>query len=186
MLRIAILVANKSEDIEVVVPADLWRRAGMIVRLISIEKKKNVILSTGTKISCDSTINEENLSKYNAIYLPGGDGYKFFNDDYSPKLILGLRKAFQANKAKLISICASPTIFATLGFLNDKKATCYPTMRDLLKNSYIDKNIVIDGNIITANGPATAFELGIKIIEILLNKEKAESISEETLYKLGK
>ena len=75
MVRVAVIVANKSEDIETIVPVDIWRRAGIIVKLISIEKKKSLILSNGMKISCDDILAKENLSKYNAIYLPGGLGH---------------------------------------------------------------------------------------------------------------
>ena len=68
MLRIATLIANKSEDIETVAAVDIWRRAGISVRLISVEKKKNITLANGVKISCDEILAKENLSKYNAIF----------------------------------------------------------------------------------------------------------------------
>ena len=44
---IAIIVANQCEEMEVIIPADIWRRAGISVQIISIEKKKSLIMQNG-------------------------------------------------------------------------------------------------------------------------------------------
>jgi putative intracellular protease/amidase len=84
----------------------------LIVKLISIEKKKNVILSHGTKISCDEVLNKENLSKYNAIYLPGGLGCTRFSKEFSPRLVAFGQKEYKNPKIFFMAICAAPLCFA--------------------------------------------------------------------------
>jgi putative intracellular protease/amidase len=82
------------------------------VKLISIEKKKNVILAHGTKISCDEILTKENLSKYNAIFLPGGPGHVRFNKELAPKLVAFAQKEYKNLKITFMAICAAPLCFA--------------------------------------------------------------------------
>jgi putative intracellular protease/amidase len=84
----------------------------LIVKLISIEKKKNVILAHGTKVSCDEILAKENLSKYNAIFLPGGPGYVRFNKEFAPKLVAFAQKEYKNPKINFLAICAAPLCFA--------------------------------------------------------------------------
>jgi putative intracellular protease/amidase len=83
-----------------------------MVKLISIEKKKNVILAHGTKISCDEILNKENLSKYNAIFLPGGQGYLRFDKEFAPRLVAFGQKEYKNPKITFMAICAAPLCFA--------------------------------------------------------------------------
>lgn len=182
MLRIAIIVANKSEDIEVVVPADLWRRAGIFVRLISIEKKKNIILSNGSKLTCDDILSKENLSQYNAIYLPGGDGHFKFNDIDTPKLIAFLKKYEKTTSKTFMSLCASAEVYGKLGMLENVKATCYPGFESSFKKTYVNKDVVVSENFITGKAPGSAYAFALTAISKLLNKNAANKVAKEIFF----
>jgi protease I len=74
----------------------------------------------------------------------------------------------------LASICISPVILAKAGVLKGKKATVWTDFtksqaKILEKEGAIfeEKPVVVDGKIITANGPGSAEEFGKKIIEVL-------------------
>ena len=184
MVRIAVLVANKSEDIEVLAPIDIWRRSGFYVKMISVEKKKNIFLAHGNKISCDDLLSNENLSKYNAIYLPGGPGFEKFNDVDAPRLINYLVKFGGSSKTWFMSICASTMIYGEIGMLNNAKATCYPGYEKSFKKNYIkDRSVVVDKNFITADGPASAIEFALTAVAPLGSRAKAEEIAKAILYK---
>ena len=184
MLRIVVLVATKSEDIEVVTPVDLWRRAGIFVRLISIEKKKNVLLAHGNKISCDEILAKENLTKYNAIYLPGGMGFTKFNDTDAPKLIDMLSRYGRNPKYWFLAACAAPSVYGEMGLLEGVKATCYPGYEKSFKDTYVsNKNVVADKNFITANSPSAMIDFALLVIEKLVSKAKADEIAKQILYK---
>ncbi len=184
MIRIAVIVANKSEDAEVIVPIDIWRRAGLYVKTLSIDKKKNLLLAHGTKISCDSILNNENLSKYNAIYLPGGPGYVKFNDVDAPRLISFLDKNRHNSKITFMAMCAAPQVYGAMGMLNNVKATCYPGYQDTFKQGYVkNQNVVVDKNFITANSMNAAIEFALTVVSKLESSKKAKIIADEILYK---
>jgi len=84
------------------------------------------------------------------------------------------RETISQNKV-LASICISPVILAKAGVLKGKKATVWSSPMDrgpvkILQNNgaiYEDKPVVVDGKIITGNGPGAAEEFGQAIIEVL-------------------
>ena len=89
------------------------------------------------------------------------------------------------NKKKIIAgICASPAIMlAPLGILDNKAATCYPGMETNFnsKTTYKEDAVVMDGNIITSRGPATAMEFAFTLVKVLSGEELASLIRSATL-----
>lgn len=184
MVKIGIIVANGTEDIELVVPTDIWNRAGIITKLISIHKKKNVVLSNGVKVSCQEVLSAENLSKYNAIYLPGGSkGVEQFNSTFAPKLIKFLRANANNPKIKFLAMCAAPKVYGELGMLKGVKATCYPGCESSFKSSYVKQPVVASKQFITANGPGSAFEFAFKVVNDLVSPAMAKKVAKDMLYK---
>ena len=180
-IAIAIIVCNSSEEIEVIVPIDLWRRANIVVSLISAEKKKNLVLQNGVKISCDDTLTKENLSKYNAIYLPGGKGCFDYLDEKCEKLVKYLKKNMTKKTFSLLAACASPAIIAKMGIIDKISATVYPGYEKELKK-YCNKNIVCDKNLITTKAPGTIYDFALTVIHKFVSKEKANKIATQTCY----
>ncbi|WP_412032473.1 DJ-1/PfpI family protein [Malacoplasma muris] len=183
-VRIAIMVANESEDIEVLAPYDLWRRAGLIVELVSVEKKNTIILQSGAKMYCNSIIERTNLDQFHAIYLPGGRGHtKFLEEKYSSdKLIKTLRKFANEQNKWLLAMCASPSILGILSVLGNSKATAYPGFEKSLGKNYVDEGVVASGNVITGKSVAYAIEFSLLVIEKLLDKKTRNSVAKEILY----
>jgi 4-methyl-5(b-hydroxyethyl)-thiazole monophosphate biosynthesis len=90
-----------------------------------------------------------------------------------------------ADNKPIGAICAAPSVvLANLGLLEGKKATCYPApkFRVTLPIESND-NVVQDGHIITSQGPATAMEFSLKLIDELFGSQKAAEIARELLYK---
>lgn len=184
MIRIAVIIANKSEDAEVIVPIDIWRRAGIYVKTLSIEKKKNLLLAHGTKISCDTLLSDENLSKYDGIYLPGGPGYMSYNDEDAPRLISFLNKNRTNTKITFMAMCAAPQVYGCLGLLDGVKATCYPGYEEPFKKTYVkNQNVVVDKNFITANSMSAAIEFALTVISKLVGRSEATKTAKSILYK---
>ena len=72
-------------------------------------------------------------------------------------------------------------MLASAGLLNNKKATAYPGVLEVLKlettqltNAAVQK----DGNIITSRGPGTAMDFALKIIECLVGVEKRNQVED--------
>lgn len=189
MIRIAVIACNETEDIELLVPVDLWRRVGIRVDTISLEKKNSIILNSGVKISCDNIIEKTNFEQYNAIYLPGGSGYKkYFIENWPPrnnegvvKLHKHLNKFNEENK-DIYALCAAPNLLGSMGILNNKKATCYPSFEEPFKKNYVNEPVVIDKNIVTGRSPAAIFDFSFIIVERLLNKKALNDLKKEIIY----
>lgn len=181
-ISIAIIVCNFSEEAEVIVPADLWRRANIVVSLISAEKKKNLVLQNGIKISCDDILIKENLSKYSAIYLPGGQGCFDYLDEKCEKLVKYLKKNMSKKSFYLLGACASPSVIAKMGIIDKINATVYPGYEKELKK-YCNENVVCDKNLITTKAAGTIYDFALTVISKFISKEKANKIANLVCYK---
>lgn len=182
---IAIIVANQCEEMEVIIPADIWRRAGISVQIISIEKKKSLIMQNGVHISCDDILAKENLSKYSAIYLPGGKGCSSFLDPVQcAKLVSHLRKVAKT-KVIIMANCAAPTVLNQLGIIDNVKVTCYPGYEAGLKHHCKD-DVVIDKNFITSKAAGTTIDFALTVVKKFVSPIKAKEVAKEICYKYWK
>ncbi len=74
----------------------------------------------------------------------------------------------------------APAVLARAGILEDRRATIYPgAERELPKPR--DARVVVDGNIITSQGPGTAIEFALAIVGYLIGKTKAERIKRDLI-----
>ncbi len=167
-MKVLVPLANGFEDIEAFTVIDILRRAGIEVDIVGIPSTM-ITSKVGVRIMAEKRIDEVDPEEYDGIVLPGGDpGYK--NLERSRRLLELIKKLNEKNKL-IAAICASPSILAKLGILNDKKATIYPGMERLLPHPREGK-VIVDKNVITSQGPGTALEFALKIVEYLSGKEK--------------
>lgn len=176
MKKILILIAFKDyQDYEYGAPKEIFEAAGFEVATASwAEGEAQGTFGGFAKI--DISASEADVNDYDAVVFVGGSGaYDYFeNEDYK-KLAWD---AVQTGKL-LGAICIAPLFLAKIGILKDKNATVWnnKTARPLPKTpaelladngaTYLDQKVVIDGKIITGNGPGAAEEFGNKIVEIL-------------------
>jgi 4-methyl-5(b-hydroxyethyl)-thiazole monophosphate biosynthesis len=175
MSKALVLMAEGFEEIELVTIVDVLRRGGVEVDLASV---KEPLGAHGLRIEPNFLI-EEVKDSYEALILPGGDlGYK--NLRRSKKVLDLIRNYYEGEKL-VGAICASSSILARLGLL--KKGTIYPSMKAKLGEAWIDKPVVEAENLITSQGPATAMEFALKLLERLEGKKKANEVAEKLLFK---
>jgi 4-methyl-5(b-hydroxyethyl)-thiazole monophosphate biosynthesis len=156
-------LAEGFEEIEAIAVIDVLRRANIKVDVVGIEDEI-VAGRNGVKILCDKIITDVKPEDYDGIVLPGGNpGYKNLENNQN---VINFIKTFN-NRGKLIAaICASPTILEKIGVLEGKKATCYPSMKDKIKN-FVDEKVVVDKNVITSQGPGTAIDFALEIVRFV-------------------
>lgn len=169
MIRIGVILANESEELDTIIPVQLWRRAGYIVELISLEKKNSIIMNSGIKISCDGIIDKINLSQFNALYIPGGNVYKKILDPKSDqKAIKTIEKDFINNAKKYILTCNQGINVLTLkNLINKSQFTGIvenPDEYDKLFKK--DQNIVSSNNLISSKGIMIPFEFALEVIKV--------------------
>ena len=175
-----LVLANGFEEIEAIAVFDILERAGVKVTVSGLSEKE-VISARKMHILTGVTLSQID-SKFDAIILPGGgEGAK--NLSRSKELIDLIKDMHKGNKI-IAAICASPAVvLAPAGILSGKKVTCYPDMKSSLPQDVLfeDKDVVVDGNIVTSKGPGTAIAFGIKLAEILIGKITASSVKSKML-----
>jgi protein deglycase len=122
------------------------------------------------------TVNEVDINQLDSIVLPGVDGFEHLVDH--PDLTKFLRK-FQKKNIVIGAISSAPYLLSMSGLLDERKYTTGLTadQRKFLgtfnEDNYLDSPVVIDGNLITAKGPAFV-DFAIKYGELLnLNFDKS-------------
>ena len=96
-----------------------------------------------------------------------------------------IKKMHKAGKI-VAAICAAPAaVLAPLGILDGKKATCYPGCETDFsgKIGHSKERVVVDGNIITSQGPGTALEFALLIAARLVGQEMADTVRSKMLVK---
>ncbi|MBR7092778.1 MAG: DJ-1/PfpI family protein [Clostridia bacterium] len=174
---ILVCLADGFEEIEALATVDVLRRAGLTVRTVGIGGEK-ITGSHGIEVTADCREDAlPALDALQAVVLPGGmPGTKNLMD--SPTVDALLRQA-QARGALLCAICAAPSVLGQKGYLQGKKATCYPGFEKYLTGAqplgegYM---VVTDGRCITAKGAGVAIDFGLAIVQALLSTEKAEKL----------
>ncbi|EHJ01537.1 MULTISPECIES: DJ-1 family glyoxalase III [unclassified Clostridium] len=180
MKKVCILLAEGFEEIEALTVSDIMRRAEVTCDLVSIGGKK-VQSSHGVTVEADK-IFEENMD-YDLVVIPGGmPGATNLRDD--ERVIKFVKK--QNKEGKLLgAICAGPIVLGRAGLTEGRNITSYPGYEDELPNcEYLEEAVVVDENIITSRGPATAMTFAYKLLEVLGYSHKVEGISSGMLYKM--
>lgn len=171
-----IFLAPGFEEIEALATADAMRRAGMKVVEVAVADTKTVTGSTGQTVVADSLVTEIDPSDAEWIIIPGGQPGAD-NLHASPD-VNEIIKAQSDRGGKIASICAGPAVvLAPTGILKGKKATCYPGLGNMIESNggtYEKMPVVIDGNLITSEGPGTTLRFAKAIINASLGRQKAD------------
>lgn len=176
MTRIAIHLANGFEEIEALVAADVWRRAGYQVKLISISNEQEVTGGHEITIIADTTFNNVDYSTFDMIYLPGGLPGATNLDNH--KGLSKQLKSFAENNKVIGAICAAPLVLGHNNLLKGKKATCFPGFEnELIGAKVTGKPIEIDGKIITATGAGVAMKFALTVVEYFNGKATADKLA---------
>jgi len=168
--RILVLLAPGFEELEAVAVIDILRRAGLEV--VSAGTISGPIISArNVAILPDKLLDEVTEEVFDLIVLPGGlDGTENLAKDQ--RVVKMLQK--QLGSGRFIgAICAAPTILDRYDLAHGKTITCHPTCRDAIQKAvFSEDRVVRDGLLVTSQGPGTAIEFALKLVELLIGKDK--------------
>lgn len=180
-IMIYVHLAEGFEEIEALTVVDVLRRADLPVKTVSIEGALDVVGRSGISVKADLDFSQADYKDCQMIVLPGGQpgtDNLMNNEDLVQRVM-----EFNQEGKYLAAICAAPMILGELGILTGKKATIYPGMESHLKQGdYKDMPVVVDGNIITSQGPATAMAFGLELVGILKGSVVKEETSKGLLF----
>ena len=182
MTKVYLFLADGFEETEAITPADLLRRAGIDVCLVSLNDTVAVTGSHNIRLSADAVFAQCCWDDASMFVLPGGKMGTENLEKHGPLAEL-LRNA--DNKGITLSaICAAPRVLGRLGLLEGKQACCYPGEEsNLIGAQVIYEPVAIANGVITSRGMGTAFDFGLALVRHLCGAEAAEAVARKTVYK---
>lgn len=176
MAKVAVILADGFEEIEALTVVDVLRRANITCHMVGFEAQ--VTGSHAIQVQADRVFDGD-LSDYDMIVLPGGMPGSANLRDHE-LLIAELQKCEQICK-KVAAICAAPIVLNRAGLLKDKEFTCYDGVQEQIADGHYRKEtVVVDGQITTSRGPATALAFAYNLVEQLGGD--ATALREAMLY----
>ena len=150
---VAILAENNYQELELWYPLLRLREAGAEVKVIGTGSAETYTSKHGYPVTADAAADEVKAADFDAIIVPGG---------YAPDLmrryeaILTLvRDAHEQGKV-VAAICHAGWVLVSAGILKGRTATCLSAIKDDVINAgatYLDQEVVRDGNLITSRVP---------------------------------
>ena len=178
MAKVAVFVADGSEEVEAITPVDLLRRAKVDVDVVSIMPALEIEASRNVKITADKLMDEINFDEYDMLVLPGG--VRGTNNLNACEELKKQIKRFNDQGKAIAAICAAPTVFAGMGILNGKRSTCNPGFWNELRGEGADliedSKVVICGNIITSQAMGTSVDFGLALVGYLRGADAEEEL----------
>lgn len=187
--RALVCLAPGTEETEAVTTIDLLVRAGISVTTASVASDGNltIVCSRGVKLLADAPLVEVADGEFDVIVLPGGlKGAECFRD--SPMLVETVRQ-FHLSGRIVAAICAAAgTVLVPHELFPIANMTGFPGLKETIPEAqWQDKRIVWDPrvNLLTSQGPGTAIDFALKIIDLLVSREKAHEVSQQLVMAAG-
>lgn len=169
-MKALIISADHFEDTELLVPYYRLKEAGFEVDVASISRGK-INGKHGYEVSVDKSLRDANTKDYDLLVLPGGKAPAALRKE--PAALEIVKDFFRSNKP-VAAICHGPQILVSAGVIQGRRATCYHSVAEELKESgalYEDSEVVVDGNLVTSRQPS---DLPAFMRETLRMASKAE------------
>ncbi len=151
--RVAVLVENMYEDLELWYPAIRLQEAGAEVLLVGPVAGETYKSKHGYPATTDRAIADVKAEAFDAVVVPGG-----FSPDYmrrNPAFRELVRAAVDEHKP-VAAICHGPWMLCSAKVLEGRRATSFHSIREDMENAgatWVDEETVVDGPIITARTP---------------------------------
>ena len=152
--RVAVLAENNYQVLELWYPAIRLREEGAQVQIIGTGSAKSYQSERGVPVSVDATAQEVSAQDFDAVVIPGG--YAPDRLRRYPAILKLVREAYEQGKV-VAAICHAAWVPISAGIMKGKRATCVSAIKDDLINAgatYLDQEVVQDGNLITSRTPA--------------------------------
>jgi len=169
MKKILLVVAGEGfQHQEYFDTAKVLKHADFEVHIAS-DISSDAISDNGEKIAVDCILEKVNPIDFDGIFFIGGPGALKHLDNQESNRILNEMMILERPYG---AICIAPRILARAHVLVGKRATGWDEDNELAQIfaqnnvEYVRESVVVDGNIVTANGPEAAHAFGeaIKVL----------------------
>lgn len=184
-----VCLAPGSEEMEAVTTIDLLVRGGVKVTTASVASDGDLVItcSRGVKLLADAPLVQVADGDYNAIILPGGlKGAECFRD--SPLLVETVKQFHRSGRIVATICAAAGTVLVPHEIFPLGNMTGFPGLKETIPDDqWQDKRVVWDPrvNLLTSQGPGTSIDFGLKLIDLLVSREKAWEVSSQLVMPAG-
>jgi protease I len=167
--KVAALVENGFEAVELTEPKAALEAAGATVHVVSPQRERVKSWKSknwGDDVPVDRQLEAALPDDYDALLLPGG----VLNPD---KLRINERavqfvRAFVTSGKPIAAICHGPWTLIEAGGVAGRKMTSWPSLQSDLKNAgavWVDQEVVVDRGLVTSRKPDDIPAFNQKMIE---------------------
>ncbi len=186
--KVLIPLAQGFEEAEFIGIADVLKRAKELnpdleVVIASLNSELLVKGANSISIKADCSIEDVDIENLDAIALAGG--FEGMMNLKNSNVILNIIKQLHSKNKIVAAICASPIVLNEAGVLEGEFA-CYPSCEVGLNGNRVNKAVVVNKNVITSAGPATAILFGLELAKKLCGDEIYQKLYEGMLLPLTK
>lgn len=152
MARIAFVVADDYEDVELTDPYDHLSAEGHVCEVIGTDAGK-VTGKRGGSTTVDRTVHDADPTAYDALVIPGGYSPDRLRTDAA---MVAFVRRMHERSVPVAAICHAPSLLIEAEVVEGRRLTSYPSIRTDLRNAGADvrdEEVVVDGNLITSRDP---------------------------------
>ena len=167
--KVAILVADGFEQVEMTKPREALDEAGAETKIVSLKSGKIQGMhhaDKGDKFDVDLTLDEARPEEFDALMIPGG----LMNPDAlrSNEDALEFTRHFFREGKPVAAICHGPWVLIDAGVARGRTLTSRPAIKTDVNNAggnWVDKEIVVDNGLVTSRKPDDIPAFNKKMIE---------------------
>jgi protease I len=167
--KVAILVANGFEQVEMTEPKKALEEAGAKTSIVSPESGKVKgwkLTEWGDEFPVDMPLENAKADDFDALVLPGGvmNPDKLRRNEWALQFV----RAFFESGKPIAAICHGPWTLIDAGVVEGRTMTSYPSIQTDLKNAgakWVDKEVVVDNGLVTSRKPDDIPAFNGKMIE---------------------
>jgi protease I len=165
--KIAVLVEDLYQVLEVWYPLLRLKEAGIAVQLVGTGSKNTYVSKEGYPAKVDKSIEDVKAGEFDGVIIPGG---------FAPDILRRYDKVVQLVKqldedGKVVAaICHGGWLLVSAKILKGRRATCFFAIKDDLVAAgadYMDQEVVVDRNLITSRKPEDLPAFVVEIIKKL-------------------
>lgn len=175
MPRALVILAEGAEEAEAVIIVDVLRRAGLETVFAALDGEGTVQCSRKVRIATDGPLASVTGS-FDVVILPGGaEGARRLGKSEQ----VGERLRNHSREGKLVAaICAAPLAFQAHQVFAGRMMTCHPSVasRIAMYGKLERAAVVEDGNLITSQGPGTAFVFALAVVRRVMGEPRAAEV----------
>lgn len=150
--HVLIISADGFEDSELLQPWQQLNEEGVSADIASLQAG-TITGKHGMEVSASLSVDEVDPDDYDLLLLPGG---KAPAELRKHERVLDIARQFFRDNKPVAAICHGPQILVSAGVMLGRTATAYPSVGDELTKAganYLDKEVVVDDNLITSRKP---------------------------------